>query len=176
MSMYLNSILSDILNGYEITPAQRAFLMERQKKQEERRAFRREMTKRNHRDFQNCLMQILNENRDVPLTATEIQFLIPHAMDARISVQKVSKHLAMMAADGDFPVQNRKVWVYDCGCRPAVVWFVGEPEFEKHPIKNGAEMLYRSGDFWQNILSFSVKENHKEPDYPTYSCFAANCR
>ena len=176
MSIYLNSILSDILHGYEITPAQRAFLMEREKKQEERKAFQREMAKRRQRDFHNCLMQILNDNQNIPLTATEIQFLIPHSMDDRISVQKVSKHLAMMAADIDFPVQSRKVWVYDCGCRPAVVWFVGEPEFEKHPTKIDREVLYRPSNFWRDILSLPEKKSHKEPDYPTYPHFAATCR
>ena len=152
----INKILSAILSGDSLSTEQLHYIDSYLHRQEVRAEMQKMLTARRNRCFHEKLMKVFIDHPNTPLTATEIQFLLPCAMENRISVQKISRHLAMMQFSDEFRINNARVTMCDTGSREAVVWYIGEVEFEQPRTnfshKTNLPLLCRPSTFWYDMM------------------------
>ena len=152
MKYSINQILADVLNDRPLDDQQKYMVARHLERIEVRKAKEMERKMRIFHEFHMELCEVLRKYPNTAFTATEIQLLLPDAIQRRISVQRVARHLGMMT-HGDYGVQNCRVLLHNgYVATPTTMWFVGKPEIEKNHWRDMPQ-IFRSDDFWEEILS-----------------------
>lgn len=152
MKYSINQILADVLNGRPLDDQQKYVVARHLERIEARKAMEMERKMHIFHEFHMELCEVLRKYPDTAFTATEVQLLLPTAIQKRISVQRVARHLAMMV-HGDYGVQNCRVLLHNgCGATPTTMWFIGKPEMSENSWR-GMHEIFRPYDFWEEILS-----------------------
>lgn len=153
----INEILRSVAMGEMLTDEDRfavaSYVAMKDLRAQERRKFLKDRRTFENADLMREIVNILSQNATTPLTATEIQLLMPSSKAQGVSTSKVVSMLKDLMEEGTVRRGRGRMrdYPYHSFSTIRTIWVIADSPIDFSPNYGGAYCNDRDG-FWNNLM------------------------